>query len=69
VINIRRVVKQPRNAGYQGFQDPPLPSEKLSGRSERFRQRCMEALGRDTFMAAYDYLKQHELVVSMLWFT
>jgi hypothetical protein len=61
---IRRVVKQPENAGYQGLQDAPSPSGKLSDRIERLRQRCMEALGRDAFMDAYNYLKQHELVLS-----
>jgi len=38
------------------------PSGKLSDRIERLRQRCMEALGRDAFLEAYNFLKQHELV-------
>jgi len=37
------------------------PSGKLSDRIERLRQRCMEALGRDAFLEAYNFLKQHEL--------
>jgi hypothetical protein len=58
---IRRI-KQPDN-GYH-LQDAPSPSGKLSDRIERLRQRCMEALGRDAFMDAYNFLKQHELVSS-----
>lgn len=59
---IRRI-KAPEPS-YGGLQDAPSPSGKLSDRIERLRQRCMEALGRDAFMDAYNYLKQHEMVIS-----
>jgi len=38
----------------------PSPSGRLSDRIERLRLRCTEALGRDAFTDAYNFLKQHE---------
>lgn len=56
---IRRM--QAPQVAYGALQDPVSPSGKLSDRIERLRQRCMEALGRDAFMDAYNFLKQHEM--------
>jgi hypothetical protein len=49
-------------SAYGGLQDMPSPSGRLSDRIERLRQRCTEALGRDAFRDAYNFLKQHEEV-------
>jgi hypothetical protein len=60
---VRRI--KPESAipsAYGGLQDAPSPSGKLSDRIDRLRQRCIEALGRDAFMDAYNFLKQHEMV-------
>ena len=59
---IRRMKPETAHNQYGGLQDAPSPSGKLSDRIERLRQRCIEALGRDAFMDAYSFLKQHELV-------
>ncbi len=61
---IRRM--QAPQVAYGALQDPVSPSGKLSDRIERLRQRCMEALGRDAFMDAYNFLKQHEMVIYIL---
>lgn len=45
---------------YAGLQDAPSPSGKLGERIERLRQRCIEALGRDSFEDAYQYLREHD---------
>jgi serine/threonine protein kinase len=45
---------------YVGLQDAPSPSGKLGERIERLRQRCIEALGKDAFNDAYQYLQDHE---------
>jgi serine/threonine protein kinase len=50
---------------YIGLQDAPSPSGKLGERIERLRQRCIEALGRDAFDDAYQYLQDHEEVQQM----
>lgn len=50
------------SSAYGALQDHPSPSGKLSDRIERLRQRCMEALGRDAFLDAYNFLRQHEQV-------
>ena len=50
-------------SSYGGLQDLPSPSGRLSDRIERLRQRCTEALGRDAFLDAYHFLKQHEEVI------
>jgi hypothetical protein len=47
---------------YSNLQDLSSPSGKLSVRIERLRQRCIEALGREAFLDAYCFLKQHEEV-------
>jgi hypothetical protein len=54
----------PTAVAYGGLQDLPSPSGRLSDRIERLRQRCTEALGRDAFRDAYQFLKQHEEVSS-----
>jgi hypothetical protein len=58
---VRMQVAVPGSA-YGGLQDMPSPSGRLSDRIERLRQRCTEALGRDAFRDAYNFLKQHEEV-------
>lgn len=59
---VRRI--KPLEAGggnvYNGLEDAPSPSGKLSDRIERLRVSCMEALGRDAFFDAYNFLRQHE---------
>eukprot|EP01038_Epipyxis_sp_PR26KG_P004295 gene4295-6090_t len=40
--------------------DSPSTSGRLGDRIERLRHRCMEALGKDAFDDAYNFLKQHE---------
>ena len=50
---------------YHGLQDAPSPSGKLGERIERLRQRCIEALGREAFDDAYQYLQDHEEVQAM----
>lgn len=59
-----RRVRPPESAvpssAYGALQDQPSPSGKLSDRIERLRQRCIEALGRDAFFDAYNFLKLHE---------
>ena len=47
---------------YYGLQDAPSPSGRLSDRIVRLRQRCIEALGRDAFTQAYQFLRDHEEV-------
>jgi hypothetical protein len=49
-----------KESPYMNLQDPPTPSGRLSERIEKLRERCIDALGRDAFMAAYSFLKQHE---------
>ncbi len=58
----RTIQRYANQNAYQGLQDMPSPSGKLSDRISRLRQRCMEALGRDTFFEAYSFLKQYENV-------
>jgi hypothetical protein len=57
-----RKVREPSEAvkesPYYNLQDPPTPSGRLSDRIELLKQRCIEALGRDAFRDAYNYLKQ-----------
>jgi hypothetical protein len=55
-------MQAPTAVAYGGLQDLPSPSGRLSDRIERLRQRCTEALGRDAFRDAYQFLKQHEEV-------
>jgi hypothetical protein len=57
-------MQAPTAVAYGGLQDLPSPSGRLSDRIERLRQRCTEALGRDAFRDAYQFLKQHEEVSS-----
>jgi hypothetical protein len=54
----------PRNANnnYQNLQDPPTPSGKVNERIRNLRQKCMEALGREAFLDAYQFLKEFEEV-------
>jgi hypothetical protein len=42
---------------YHNLQDPPTPSGRLSDRIERLRSKCLEALGKDVFREAYNFLK------------
>jgi hypothetical protein len=58
-------MQAPTAVAYGGLQDLPSPSGRLSDRIERLRQRCTEALGRDAFRDAYQFLKQHEEVKFM----
>lgn len=51
------------SSAYGALQDMPSPSGKLSDRIERLRQRCKEALGERVFWEAYNFLKQHEMVM------
>lgn len=57
-----RVVRQdsamPRNNYEPSAPSPALG--RLSDRIDRLRQRCTEALGREAFRDAYNFLKQHE---------
>merc|ERR1712146_122687 len=45
---------------YRNLSDAPSPSGRLSDRIDRLRQRCVEALGRQSFEQAYMYLKSLE---------
>jgi len=49
-----------RESPFTGLQDPPTPTGRLSDRIERLRLRCIEALGRDSFLDAYRFLKQYD---------
>lgn len=49
-----------RESPFMGLQDPPTPTGRLSDRIERLRLRCIEALGRDSFLDAYRFLKQYD---------
>ena len=51
----------PKNA-YGGLEAPSPSLGRLTDRIERLRQRCTEALGREAFRDAYNFLKQHEEV-------
>lgn len=51
-----------KESPYYNLQDPPTPSGRLSDRIESLRLRCIEALGRDAFYDAYNFLKQTEYV-------
>lgn len=45
---------------YKNLEDPPTPSGKITDRIDRLRQRCIDALGRDAFRRAYNFLKEYE---------
>jgi len=51
-----------KESPYQNLADPPSPSGRLGDRIHRLRQRCIEALGREAFLDAYDYLRDHDEV-------
>lgn len=59
---LRPPVSAVPSSAFGGLQDQPSPSGKLADRIERLRQKCMEALGRDTFIEAYLFLKKHDQV-------
>jgi hypothetical protein len=50
---------KPGFRAYDNLQDAPVPSGRLSDRIQLIRQRCIEALGKDAFFAAYNYLKTY----------
>ncbi|CAM6000120.1 unnamed protein product [Sphagnum balticum] len=66
----REVLKTPRRerapvaalkrSPYEHLQDDPTPSGILTDRIQRIRQRCIDALGRDAFDRAYQYLRQNQ---------
>ena len=47
---------------YENLQDSPVPSGRLSDRIQLIRQRCIDALGKEAFIAAYNYLKYNQVV-------
>ncbi len=47
-----------KESPYINLQDPPTPSGRLSDRIQRLRMRCIEALGKEAFQDAYDYLRR-----------
>jgi hypothetical protein len=52
----------PRNRNYQNLQDAPSPSGRLGDRISQLRNRLVEALGKDSFLESYQFLRQHEEV-------
>lgn len=45
-----------KQSPYKNLQDAPSPSGRLGDRITRLRTRCIQALGRDAFQKAYDFL-------------
>lgn len=61
----RRLIKVAAQVGvkespYSNLADPPSPNGRLGDRIHRLRQRCVEALGREAFQDAYDFLRDHD---------
>lgn len=59
----RRLVKPQaavKESPYSNLADPPSPNGRLGDRIHRLRQRCVEALGREAFQDAYDFLRDHD---------
>ena len=58
--NGNRMAVLRESPAYHGLADPPTPTGRLSDRIERLRQRCIEALGREAFHDAYNFLKSFD---------
>ena len=56
---VNAAVKQIQSP-YYGLQDAPSPVGRLSDRIDRLRQRCIDALGNESFAEARNFLKHFE---------
>lgn len=58
----RAPVAVQKNSPYENLQDGPTPSGRLGDRIRQLRQQCINALGKEPFASAYDFLRQNQVV-------